>query len=99
MVTVGVKLHHFHRFKLLQSGFLSDLVFTLIRIVLKVTHIGNVTHVAYLVTEVLQVAVEQVKRDRRTGMTQMGVTVHGRTADIHAYVSFVQRFERLFESC
>ena len=96
MVAVGVILDDLHRLQLLQPGFLSYLVLAFVGVVLEVTHIGDVTHVAHLVAEVHQIPVEYVERDCRAGVSQMGVTVHGRTADIHAYVSFVQRFEGFF---
>ena len=99
MVAVGIELHYLHRLELLEARFLCYLVFTLIRIVLEVAHIGDVAHIAHLITEVLQIAIKDIESDGRTRMSQMGITVHGRTADIHAYVSFVQRREGLFESC
>ena len=98
MVAVGIELHHLHRLELLQTGFLSDLILALIRIVLQVTYIRDIPYIAHLITEVLEITIKQIKRDGRTGMPQMRIAVHGRTADIHAYVSFVQGFERFLKS-
>ena len=98
MVAVGIELHHLHRLELLQTGFLSDLILALIRIVLQVTYIRDIPYIAHLIAQILQIAVEQIKRDGRTGMPQMRIAVHGRTADIHAYVSLVKRFERFLKS-
>ena len=99
MVAVGVILHHFHRFELLQTRFLGYLVFALVRIVLEVSHIGDVAHIAHFITQMQQVAVQEVECDGRTRMAQMGIAIHSRTADIHAYVSIVQRLKYFFKSC
>ena len=89
MITVGVELHDLHRLELFEPCFLRYLVFSFIGIVLKVSDIRDITDVAYLVAEVLQVAIEDIECDSRTGMSQMGISIHGRAADIHAYVPFV----------
>ena len=99
MVAVGVVLGNLHRLQLLQPGFLGNLVLTLVGIVLEVAYVGNVAHIAYLVAEVTQVAEHQVEGDGGTGMTQMGVAIDGGTANIHAYIGGVERFEALFLSC
>ena len=76
----------------------SNLILALIRVVLQVADIGNIAHIANLVTKVLEVAIEKVERDSRARMSQVCIAIHGRTADIHAYVSFVQWAEDLFLS-
>ena len=99
MVAVCIILHHLHRLELLETGFLSNLIFAFIRIVLKVTHIGDVAHVPHFITQLHQVAIQHIKGNRRTGVPQMGIAVHRRSADIHAHMPFVQRLEGFFESC
>ena len=96
MVTVGIILNHFHGFQLLETGFLSNLVFTLIGVMLQVADIGYVTHITHLVTKVQEIAVEQVEGNSRTGVPQMGITIDGRTAYIHANMPLVQGAEILF---
>lgn len=65
MVAVGVILHDFHRLELLKARFLSDLVFAFIRIVLKVPHISNITHVTHLVSQIHEVTVKNIEGDSR----------------------------------
>ena len=99
VVAVGVELHYFHRLQLLQTRFLGNLVLSFVCIVLQVTHIRDIAHVAHFVAQILQIAIEHIKRDRRARMTQMGIAVHRRSADIHTHMSFVERFECLLEAC
>ena len=95
MVAVGIVLGYLHGFQLLQASLLGNLVLTLVSIVLQVTHISDVAHIANLVTQVLQITEQQVKGDGRTGMTQMGVAIDGGTTDIHAHIGGMQRLEAL----
>ncbi len=52
-VTVGIVLSHLHRFELFETRFFCQFVFAVVRIVLQVTHVGDVTHVTHLVVESL----------------------------------------------
>ena len=96
VIAIGEVLHYLHWFELLQAGFLGYLILAFIGIVLQVAYVCNVAHIAHLVAKVHQVAVEQIECDSRTRMPQVCITIHGRTADIHAYVSFMQGFEIFF---
>ena len=49
MVATGIVLGNLHGFQLLQAGLLGNLVFTLVGVVLQVTHVRNVADIAYLV--------------------------------------------------
>jgi len=93
MVAVGVILRNLHRFELLQTSLLLDLVVAFVGVVLQVTHVGDVAHVAHLIAEVLEVAEENVERDSRARMAQVWVAIDGRSADVHAHVRGVQRLE------
>jgi len=55
MITVQVELYHFHRFQLLQACFLCNLVFTFVGIVFQMAYVGNVTYIAYLITQMSEV--------------------------------------------
>ena len=86
------------------SGFSADAVaavgmmgqyYFFICIMFKVTYVSNVPDVAHFITKVRQVAEHQVESDGRTCMTQMGIAINGRTANVHAHMGGVQRFERL----
>ena len=53
---------------------------------LQMANIGDVTHVAYLVAQVSQIAEQKIERDGGTSMTEMRVAINGWSADIHADV-------------
>ena len=59
----------------------------------QMAHIGDVTHITYLITQMLQIAEHQIEGDGRTGVSQMGITINGRTTDIHAHIGGVERLE------
>ena len=52
-------------------------------------NIRDVSDVPYLVSNVQQVPEKQVERDSRPGMTQVGIAINSRTADIHPYMILV----------
>ena len=95
VIAVGVVLRHFHWLEVFQTGFLCNLVFAFLGIVLEVPHIGDVAHITDFIAKVRQVTEHQVESDGRTGMTQMGIAINGRAANVHAHMRGVQRFERL----
>ena len=95
VVTVGVILGNLHRLQLFQPGLLGDLVLTLVGIMFQMAHIGDVTHITYLITQMLQIAEHQVEGDGRTGVPQMGIAIDGGTTDIHAYIGCVERLKTL----
>ncbi len=98
VVAVQIHLHHLHRLKLLETGFLRDFVLAGISVMLQMAHIGDVAHIAHLQAEMTQIAVKDIKSDGRTGVAQMGVAIDSRAADIHAHVPFVERREALFRA-
>ena len=44
-------------------------------------------------------AEHKIEGDGRASMTQVWITIDGRTADIHAYVLRIDRLERLLATC
>ena len=96
VVAVGVVLRYLHWFELLEARLLLYLVIAVIAVVLQVSHVGDVAHVAHLVADVFEVAEEYVKRDGGTRVSQMRVAVDGRSADVHAHIGCMQRFEQFF---
>ena len=66
---------------------------------LQVAYVGDVTDIAYLVSQMLEVAEQDIECDGGTCVTQMGIAVHGGAAHVHAYVGRVYRFKQLFLSC
>ena len=95
---VGVVLGYFHRLQLLQSCLLGNLIFALISIMLQMTYIRDVTNIAHLVTDVLQVAEKYIEGNGRTGMTQMSIAVYGRTAHVHTHSAWGERTEEFLLS-
>ena len=96
MVAVGVVLGNLHGLQLLQACLLGNLVLALVGIVLQMAHIGNVAHIAHLISQMFQIAEHHVEGDGRTGMPQMGVAINRGTADIHAHIGGMQGHETFF---
>ena len=96
MVAQGVGLHDLHRLQLLQAGLLRNLVLPLVGVVLQVSHVGDVAHVAHLVAEVAEKFAQHVIGHARAGVAEMGVAIDGGTAYIHAHMAGVDRLEELF---
>jgi len=99
MVAVGVVLRNLHWLQLLQACLLLNLVIALISIVLQMAHVGDVSNVANLVAQVLEIAEEYIEGDGRTRMTEMRIAIHSRATNIHAHIRCVERSESLFRTC
>ena len=69
MIAVGVILRYLHRLKLFQACLLLNLVVAFVGIMLKMSHVGDVAHIAHLISQMLEITEEDVKRDGRTGMS------------------------------
>ena len=95
VVAIHIKLNHFHWLKLLKTRFLGNFVLSIVGIMLKMTHIGDIAHISHLVAEITQVTEQDVERDGRSCMSQMRVAINCRTAHIHAHKRGVQR-DKLF---
>ncbi len=95
VVAVQVHLHYLHRLELFEACLLGDLVLARVRVMLEVSYVGDVAHISDLVPQVFQVTEQDVESHGRAGVTQVGVAVYGRAADIHAYMSGVNGLERL----
>ena len=94
MVALRVILNDFHGFQLLQAGFFGYFVFAFIGIMFKMADIRNVADIAHFVAQVLEKAEEHIVRYAWTGMAKMGVSINSGAADIHAYVSLMNRFKQ-----
>ena len=62
----------------------------------QVAYVGYVAYIAHLVAEVHKVSVEYVKGYGGSGVTEVGIAIYRRAADIHAYVAWVDWFEGFF---
>lgn len=76
-----------------------NLVLALVGIMLKMTDIGYVTYIAHLVAEMGKIAEEYIKGDCRPRMTEVPVTIYGRTAHIHPDLAFMNRHKALLAAC
>ena len=63
---------------------------------LQVADIRDVPDVADLVAEMFQEAEQDVVRDAGTGVSEMGVAVDSRPADVHADMAGIDRNEEFF---
>ena len=99
VIAIEIELHHFHRLELFEASLLCDFVFALIGIVLQVAHVGDIAHIAHLVTEGSEIAIEHVEGDGRTSVTEVWVAINRRTAHIHTHTSLVNRLERHLGAC
>ncbi len=98
MVAVGVVLHNFHGFHLLQACLFSYLILARISVVLKVPHVGDVAHVTNLIAQVLQVAVHQIEGDGRAGVAQMRIPIYRGTAHIQAHMRRAHGFKNFLSA-
>ena len=96
VIAVGIVLRHLHRLQLLQTSLLCNLVLALVSIVLKVSHVGYIPDVANLIAKMLQIAIEYIERDCRARVSQMGVTIDRRAADIHSHTPWRNGCKQLF---
>ena len=94
MVALRVVLHHLHGLQLLQAGLLGNLVLAFVGIVLQMAHIRDVADIAHLVAQILEQAEQHIVGNPRTGMAQVGVSIHGGTAHIHAYPPLMDGLEQ-----
>ena len=98
MVAVEVELHHFHRFELFETRFLGNLILAGIRIMFEMPHVGDISDIAHLESEMKQIAIEDIEGDGRTCMTQMSVSIDSRATHIHTDMPVVNRPEGLFHA-
>ena len=96
VISQGIGLHDFHRLQLLEPCLLCNLVLSRIGVILKMSDIGDVAHIADFVTQMLQQSEEHVVCDTRAGMPQMCISINRRSADIHSDTTGVYGFEKLF---
>ena len=96
MVAVGVVLRYLHRLELLQPCLLLYLVVALVGIVLKMSHVGDVSDISHLVAQVAHQSHEHVVGHSRPGMSEVGVAIDCRPADVKSNKSRIDRSENFF---
>ena len=82
METVGIELDDFHRFQAVQLCLFFDFIFPVVAVVGQMPYVCDVADVSDFIPQVLQVSEKHVERDGRAGMSQMGITVNGRPANV-----------------
>ena len=95
MIAVRVILCYLHRLQLLQPCLLGNLVLTLVGIMLQMAHVSDVTYIANLIAQVLQIAEHEVEGNGWTGMSKMGVTIDGWPTHIHTHIGGMKGLETL----
>jgi hypothetical protein len=60
-----------------------------------VAYIGDVTDIAHLISHRLKIAEQKVKGYGRTRVSQVRITIYGRSTDIHTDVFRIDRLEEL----
>ena len=98
MEIIGVLLYDFHRFKVFEPRFLTNLIFSVIRVPGQVTNVGDVSHIAYLVAQEDEVPVDNVKREKRADVAQVYIAVHRWTTHVHAHIRGTQWSEEFLLS-
>ena len=94
VIVKRILLHHLHRLKLFKACLLRYLVLAIIGIVFQVAHIGDVAHIAHLVTNVLQITEEHVECNGRACVAQVSRAIYCGAAHIKAHIGGVQRLEK-----
>jgi hypothetical protein len=83
--------------KLFEPGLFGDLVLTLPGFfIFKMSHIGDISHISNLISQVLQVPVNHIERNSCPCMAQMGIPVNRRPANIHPHKWRFNRLKLLF---
>ena len=95
VVAVDVELRHFHRLQLFEAGLFGDLVLTGVGIVLQMAYISDVADVAHFVTDMLEVAEDEVEGDGGAGVAEVRLAIDGRSADIEADMTGIQ-WDKMF---
>src|SRR5690554_5627282 len=96
MKTEGIFLYDLHRFQLFKFCFFGKFIIALIVITLQMSRIGNIPHIPHLISNMKQIPVNQVERDKGPAISQMHITVDRWSANIHPYKRGVDWFEKFF---
>jgi hypothetical protein len=94
----GVELHHFHGFYFFDSRFFGNAIFPYILVVFEMSRIGYVPDIANFIAQMLEVAIDEIERNKSPAIAQMYIAVNGGATDIHAYVARVEWLKSFFFS-
>ncbi len=84
-ITECVSLNHFHWLKLVEFCFGCNFIIPFVGIIYQMANIGDIPDIPYPISKMPEIAINQIERDGRTGMTQMGMSINGWATNIHPY--------------
>ena len=87
----GVALYDFHGLYLFQTRFFRYAILAFICVMLQVPSIGNITHIAHRVTQVLEISKHQIKGNKGAAIAEMHIAVDSRTTNIHTHMFVFNR--------
>ena len=96
MVAYRVVVRHLHWFQLFQPSLLLNFILPLISILLKVAHIGDITHVSHLIALRPQQAHQHIERNERPRMAEMRVTIHRWATYVKPHMRRIYWLKHLF---
>ncbi len=86
VIAQRIALHHLHRFHPFQAGALCNFVLAGIGLfIFQVAHIGDIPHIPYAIPEKTQKAKDDIKGETGASVAQVGIGVHGGTADVQSH--------------
>ena len=94
VIAFRIGLDHLHGLQVLEAGLLRNLVLPFVGIVLQMAHVGDIPHIADLVSQMLEQPEQHVVGHSGTGVPQMGLPVHGGTAHIHPHMARMNGHEQ-----
>jgi hypothetical protein len=96
MEAEGIFLSNLHWFELGQFGALGHTVLTIVG---QVPYIGDISHIANLIAEVPEVAMNDIETNIGTAVAEVSVVIDGRSAYVHADVSGSNWLKHVFLAC
>jgi len=95
MIPVEIVLDYLHGLELFETRLFGDFILSVVGVMLQMAYIGDIAHIAYLVAEMLEVTVYNVKGYGGTGVSEMAVAIDRWSAYIHTHPLRVDRSELL----
>ena len=96
MKIIRVLLNDLHWLELLKPRFLANLILTCIRVSGQVPHIGNISNISDVVTEIDEVTLHNIKSQERADIPKVHITIDRWATNVHADMGRFERSEQLF---
>ena len=91
-------MYNLHRLQLLKPCLLCYLVLTIVGITLQMPHIRNVPHISHLVAQMSEQTYKNIVCYTWPCVSQMGITIYGRSAHVQAHHTRHNWFEEFLPS-